>query len=51
MRHDSQSARFSANPDSNFFTITGIALQIDVEDAVGISHQMQKLSEEMENLL
>ncbi len=30
---------------------TGIALQIDVEDAVGISHQIQKLTEEMEDLL
>lgn len=30
---------------------TGIAFQIDVEDAVGIHHQMQKLSEEVENLL
>ncbi len=30
---------------------SGIAFQIDVEDAVGINHQMQKLSEEVENLL
>ena len=30
---------------------TGIAFQIDVEDAVGISHQMQKLSQEVEDLL
>lgn len=30
---------------------TGIAFQIDVEDAVGISHQMRKLSEEVEDLL
>ena len=30
---------------------TGIAFQIDVEDAVGISHQMKKLSEEVEDLL
>jgi nitrogen regulatory protein PII len=30
---------------------TGIAIQIDVEDAVGISHQMARLSEEVEDLL
>jgi len=30
---------------------TGIAFQIDVEDAVGISHQMRKLSQEVEELL
>ena len=30
---------------------TGIAIQIDVEDAVGISHQMKKLTEEVEDLL
>lgn len=30
---------------------TGIAFQIDVEDAVGISHQMQRLTEEVEDLL
>jgi len=30
---------------------TGIAFQIDVEDAVGISHQMKKLTEEVEDLL
>ncbi len=29
----------------------GIALQIDVEDAVGISHQIKKISEEVEDLL
>ena len=30
---------------------TGIAFQIDVEDAVGVSHQMQRLEEEVEDLL
>ncbi|MGE0485009.1 MAG: P-II family nitrogen regulator [Gammaproteobacteria bacterium] len=30
---------------------TGIAIQVDVEDAVGISHQMARLSEEVEDLL
>ena len=30
---------------------TGIAFQIDVEDAVGISHQVEKLSDDVENLL
>jgi len=30
---------------------TGIALQIDVEDAVGISHQMKALTVEVEELL
>ncbi len=29
----------------------GIALQIDVEDAVGISHQIKKITEEVEDLL
>lgn len=30
---------------------TGIAIQIDVEDAVGITHQMAQLSAEVEDLL
>jgi nitrogen regulatory protein PII len=30
---------------------TGIAIQIDVEDAVGVSHQMSRLSEEVQELL
>ena len=30
---------------------TGIAIQIDVEDAIGVSHQMQRLEEEVEDLL
>lgn len=30
---------------------TGIALQIDVEDAVGVAHQMQEISHEVEELL
>jgi nitrogen regulatory protein PII len=30
---------------------TGIAFQVDVEDAVGIRHQAQKISSEMEDLL
>jgi len=30
---------------------TGIAFQIDVEDAVGVSHQMQKLTELVEDSL
>lgn len=30
---------------------TGIAVQIDVEDAVGITHQAQKLSSDVEDLL
>ena len=30
---------------------TGIAVQIDVEDAVGVSHQVQKITSEMEGLL
>ena len=30
---------------------TGIAFQIDVEDAIGVSHQMQRLNEEVEDLL
>ena len=29
----------------------GIAFQIDVEDAVGVSHQIRRLEEEVENLL
>ena len=29
----------------------GIAIQLDVEDAVGISHQMKRLEEEVEDLL
>lgn len=32
-------------------TGTGIAFQIDVEDAIGVSHQMQRLTEEVEDLL
>ncbi len=30
---------------------TGIAFQIDVEDAVGVSHQVRKLSQDVEELL
>ena len=30
---------------------TGIAFQVDVEDAVGVSHQVEKLSGEVEGLL
>ena len=30
---------------------TGIALQIDVEDAVGVSHQIQSLSDKVEKEL
>jgi len=30
---------------------TGIAVQLDVEDAVGVSHQVQKITSEMEDLL
>ncbi len=30
---------------------TGIALQIDVEDAVGIAHQAQKITQDVEELL
>jgi nitrogen regulatory protein PII len=30
---------------------TGIAFQIDVEDAIGVSHQMRKLTDEVEGLL
>ncbi|MCB1755040.1 MAG: P-II family nitrogen regulator [Gammaproteobacteria bacterium] len=30
---------------------TGIAFQIDVEDAVGVSHQMSKITTELEELL
>lgn len=30
---------------------TGIAIQIDVEDAVGVSHQMSRLTEEVQELL
>jgi nitrogen regulatory protein PII len=30
---------------------TGIAFQIDVEDAMGVAHQMEKLSEDVEELL
>lgn len=30
---------------------TGIAFQIDVEDVVGVSHQMKRLTEEVEDLL
>lgn len=30
---------------------TGIAFQVDVEDAVGITHQAMKLSEDVEGLL
>ena len=32
-------------------TGTGIAFQVDVEDAVGIVHQAQKISNELEDLL
>jgi nitrogen regulatory protein PII len=30
---------------------TGIALQIDVEDAVGVSHQIQQLTEKVEEII
>lgn len=30
---------------------TGIAFQVDVEDAIGVSHQMKRLTEEVEDLL
>lgn len=30
---------------------TGIAFQIDVEDAVGINHQAEKINQELEDLL
>ena len=30
---------------------TGIAIQIDVEDAVGVAHQAKELSHDVENLL
>ena len=30
---------------------TGIAFQVDVEDAVGVNHQIQQLSDEVEDLL
>jgi nitrogen regulatory protein PII len=30
---------------------TGIAFQIDVEDAMGVAHQMEKISENVEELL
>ena len=30
---------------------TGIAFQIDVEDAIGVSHQVQKITDEMKELL
>lgn len=30
---------------------TGIAFQIDVEDAIGVSHQVQKITNEMKELL
>ena len=30
---------------------TGIAIQLDVEDAVGVSHQIKRLTEEVEDLL
>ena len=30
---------------------TGIAIQIDVEDAVGVAHQAKELSQDVENLL
>jgi nitrogen regulatory protein PII len=30
---------------------TGIGFQIDVEDAVGIAHQLEKLTDEVEDLL
>ncbi|MGR8921059.1 MAG: P-II family nitrogen regulator [Gammaproteobacteria bacterium] len=30
---------------------SGIAIQIDVEDAVGIAHQMKRLEEEVEDLI
>jgi nitrogen regulatory protein PII len=36
---------FEASPGA------GIAIQIDVEDAVGISHQMKRIEEEVEDLL
>ena len=37
--------KFDESPGS------GIAIQIDVEDAVGITHQMKRLEEEVEDLL
>ena len=30
---------------------TGIAFQVDVEDAIGVSHQMERLSAELEEIL
>ena len=30
---------------------TGIAFQVDVEDAIGVSHQMSRLTEEVQDLL
>ncbi len=39
-----RAGQFDAKPG------TGIAFQLDVEDAVGISHQAQKLSDDVENL-
>ena len=30
---------------------TGIAIQIDIEDAVGVAHQAKELSQDVENLL
>ncbi len=30
---------------------TGIAVQVDVEDALGVAHQVQKISDDMEELL
>ncbi len=32
-------------------TGTGIAVQVDVEDAVGISHQIKRLTEEVQDLI
>lgn len=41
----SETAQFDTTPG------TGIAFQIDVEDAVGVSHQIQKLTEVVEQKL
>lgn len=30
---------------------TGIAFQVDVEDAIGVNHQVEKLSDDVEDLL
>jgi len=52
-RHLSRSILETISATANFDNTpgTGIAIQIDVEDAVGVNHQIQKLTEIVEDRL